>query len=142
MELIFLFLLRVIMATALGSGYPGAFALPGAAIITIAAAAATGYVLVGNMDAYFHSGGPSQWLTAGVTNLRGIYLEVERDTLIAIPLFIFMGFMLQRSKIAEDNLVTMAQLFGPVTGGLGISGGNYLSPRLERWDKLFPPLSC
>ncbi|MEM8813355.1 MAG: TRAP transporter large permease subunit, partial [Pseudomonadota bacterium] len=47
--------------------------------------------------------------------------EPERDTLIAIPLFIFMGIMLQRSKIAEDLLVTMAQLFGPVPGGLGIS---------------------
>ena len=32
-----------------------------------------------------------------------------------------MGIMLQRSKIAEDLLVTMAQLFGPVRGGLGIS---------------------
>ena len=44
-----------------------------------------------------------------------------RDTLIAIPLFIFMGIMLQRSKIAEDLLVAMAQLFGPIPGGLGIS---------------------
>jgi tripartite ATP-independent transporter DctM subunit len=57
----------------------------------------------------------------GVTNFRGIYWEVERDTLIAIPLFVFMGIMLQRSKIAEDLLVTMAQLFGPIPGGLGIS---------------------
>jgi tripartite ATP-independent transporter DctM subunit len=62
-----------------------------------------------------------QWLSAGVTNFRGIYWEAERDTLIAIPLFIFMGIMLQRSKIAEDLLVTMAQLFGPIPGGLGIS---------------------
>ena len=62
-----------------------------------------------------------EWLTAGVMNFRGIYWEVERDTLIAIPLFIFMGIMLQRSKIAEDLLVTMAQLFGPIPGGLGIS---------------------
>ena len=60
-------------------------------------------------------------MTAGVTNFRGVYWEVERDTLIAIPLFVFMGIMLQRSKIAEDLLVTMAQLFGPVPGGLGIS---------------------
>jgi TRAP-type mannitol/chloroaromatic compound transport system permease large subunit len=34
---------------------------------------------------------------------------------------VFMGIMLQRSRIAEDLLVTMAQLFGPVRGGLGIS---------------------
>lgn len=121
MELFFLAVLVLIMATALGSGFPVAFALPGAAIISIVLAAGSGYIFVGNMDAYFHSGGPSQWLTAGVTNLRGIYWEVERDTLIAIPLFIFMGIMLQRSKIAEDLLVTMARLFGTVPGGLGIS---------------------
>src|SRR6056297_3237087 len=121
MELFFLLMLVVIMATALGSGYPVAFALPGAAIITVLAAAGAGYLFAGNPDAYFESGGPSQWLSAGVTNLRGVYWEPERDTLIAIPLFIFMGIMLQRSKIAEDLLITMAQLFGPVPGGLGIS---------------------
>ncbi|HCQ67550.1 MAG TPA: C4-dicarboxylate ABC transporter permease [Rhodobacteraceae bacterium] len=121
MELFFLLLLIVIMAGALGSGYPVAFALPGSAIITIALAAGAGLIFAGSTDAYFHSGGPQQWLSAGVTNLRGVYWEVERDTLIAIPLFIFMGIMLQRSKIAEDLLVTMAQLFGPVPGGLGIS---------------------
>lgn len=121
MEFYFLALLILIMAAALGSGFPVAFALPGAAIITIGLAAGSGYIFAGSTDAFFHSGGPSQWLSAGVTNLRGVYWEVERDTLIAIPLFIFMGIMLQRSKIAEDLLVTMAQLFGPVPGGLGIS---------------------
>ncbi len=121
MELFFLALLVVIMAVALGSGYPVAFALPGAAIITIGLAAGAGYMFGEGTDAYFHSGGPQQWLSAGVTNLRGVYWEVERDTLIAIPLFIFMGIMLQRSKIAEDLLLTMAQLFGPIPGGLGIS---------------------
>ncbi|MBV0911131.1 TRAP transporter large permease [Anianabacter salinae] len=121
MEIFFLLLLIGIMAFALGSGYPVAFALPGAAILTIGLAAASGYLFAGNTDIFFHSGGPSQWLSAGVTNLRGVYWEVDRDTLIAIPLFIFMGIMLQRSKIAEDLLVTMAQLFGPIPGGLGIS---------------------
>ncbi len=121
MELFFLLLLVAIMATALGSGYPVAFSLPGAAILTVMLAAGAGYLFGDGVDAYFGSGGPSQWLSAGVTNLRGIYWEPERDTLIAIPLFIFMGIMLQRSKIAEDLLVTMAQLFGPVPGGLGIS---------------------
>lgn len=121
MELFFLLVLMLIMATALGSGYPVAFALPGSAIITILLAAISGYFFAGDTDAFFHSGGPSEWLSAGVINLRGVYWEVERDTLIAIPLFIFMGIMLQRSKIAEDLLVTMAQLFGPVPGGLGIS---------------------
>ena len=121
MELLFLAILLITLAVALGSGYPVAFALPGAAIFTISLAAVAGYIFGAGPDAYFSHGGPSQWLSAGITNLRGIYWEVERDTLIAIPLFIFMGIMLQRSKIAEDLLMTMSQLFGPVPGGLGIS---------------------
>ncbi len=121
MELFFLLVLIVIMMAALGSGFPVAFSLPGSAIVTIALAALTGYIFEGNIAAYFAHGDPIQWLTAGVTNFRGIYWEPERDTLIAIPLFIFMGIMLERSKIAEDLLVTMGQLFGPVPGGIGIS---------------------
>ena len=121
MEIFFLALLVVLMATALGSGFPVAFALPGSAIVTIVIAGLAGIIFTGDMSTYFHSSGPKEWLTAGVSNLRGIYWEVERDTLIAIPLFIFMGIMLQKSKIAEDLLVTMAQLFGRVPGGLGIS---------------------
>ena len=121
MELLFLALLILLMAIALGSGFPVAFSLPGSAILTVLIAAGAGWLFTGNIDAYFAHGGPGQWLSAGVTNLRGVYWEVERDTLIAIPLFIFMGIMLQRSKIAEDLLVTMAQLFGPIRGGLGIS---------------------
>jgi tripartite ATP-independent transporter DctM subunit len=120
-ELIFLALLIILMAWALGVGFPVAFALPGSAIITISLAAIFGHFFAGNVNAFFAQGGPESWLTSGVTNLRGVYWEVERDTLIAIPLFIFMGIMLQRSRIAEDLLVTMAQLFGPVPGGLGIS---------------------
>lgn len=121
MELLFLLLLILLMAIALGSGYPVAFALPGSAILTIFVAALCGYLFTGNVDAYFVHGGPGQWLSAGVNNLRGVYWQPERDTLIAIPLFIFMGIMLQRSRIAEDLLITMAQLFGPIPGGLGIS---------------------
>ena len=121
MELLFLAILIGLMAGALASGYPVAFALPGSAILSVLLAAICGYVFAGDVDAYFAQGGPTDWLSSGVTNFRGIYWEVERDTLIAIPLFVFMGIMLQRSKIAEDLLVTMAQLFGPVPGGLGIS---------------------
>ena len=121
MELFFLAILVLTMAFALASGFPVAFALPGAAIFTIGLAAFAGIIFAGDDSAYFAQGGPIDWLTAGVTNFRGVYWEVERDTLIAIPLFVFMGIMLQRSKIAEDLLVTMAQLFGPVPGGLGIS---------------------
>ncbi len=121
MEIVFLILLIVLMATALGMGYPVAFALPGSAILTILLAGLCGWIFIGHPDAYFAQGGPHEWLSAGVTNFRGVYWEVERDTLIAVPLFIFMGIMLQRSKIAEDLLLTMAQLFGPIPGGLGIS---------------------
>ena len=121
MELFFLFLLIFLMAFALSSGYPLAFALPGSAIISILLAGLAGYLFEGNANEYFISDGPFQWLNAGITNFRGVYWEVERDTLIAIPLFIFMGIMLQKSKIAEDLLISMGQLFGPVPGGLGIS---------------------
>ncbi len=121
MEVYFLLLLILLMVVALSSGFPVAFALPGSAILAITIAATCGYIFVGDTDAFFSNGGPNQWLSAGVTNLRSLYWEVERDTLIAIPLFVFMGIMLQRSRIAEDLLVAMAQLFGPVPGGLGIS---------------------
>ncbi|OUS36741.1 C4-dicarboxylate ABC transporter permease ['Osedax' symbiont bacterium Rs2_46_30_T18] len=121
MELFFLLLLVVLMIVALTSGFPVAFALPGSAILSVGLAALCGWLFAGDPDAYFAQGGPVQWLSAGVTNIRSLYWDVERDTLIAIPLFIFMGIMLQRSKIAEDLLVAMAQLFGPIPGGLGIS---------------------
>lgn len=121
MELLFLTLLIIIMAVALGSGYPVAFALPGSAVLAIAIAALSGYLYAGSIDFFFVNGGPTAWLSTGVTNARGLYWVIERDTLIAIPLFIFMGLMLQRSKVAEDLLLAMAQLFGPVRGGLGIS---------------------
>lgn len=121
MELVFLALLILIMVLALSSGFPVAFALPGSAIITISLAAVTGYIFADDPSAYFAQDGPTQWLTAGITNFRSLYWEVERDTLIAIPLFVFMGIMLERSRIAEDLLVSMARLFGPVPGGLGIS---------------------
>ena len=121
MEHLFLTLLVLIMIAALASGFPVAFALPGSAIISIGLAAFFGYLFAGDVSAYFASDGPIEWLTAGITNFRSNYWDVETDTLIAIPLFIFMGIMLQKSKIAEDLLVTMGQLFGPIPGGLGIS---------------------
>ncbi|HPE61410.1 MAG TPA: TRAP transporter large permease subunit [Thiolinea sp.] len=121
MELVFLGLLLLLMMWALLAGYPVAFALPGSAIITVTLAALSGWLFAGDTSAYFAGDGPTQWLSAGVTNFRSLYWGVDRDTLIAIPLFIFMGIMLQRSRIAEDLLVAMAQLFGPLPGGLGIS---------------------
>ena len=121
MESVFLLILILTMIIALASGFPVAFSLPGSAVLTILMAALAGYLFANNPSEYFHQDGPIQWLSAGITNFRAVYWEVERDTLIAIPLFIFMGIMLQRSKIAEDLLVTMGQLFGPIPGGLGTS---------------------
>lgn len=46
---------------------------------------------------------------------------ITNPVLIAVPLFIFMGVVLERSKIAEVLLTTMGQLFGTLRGGLGLS---------------------
>ncbi len=46
---------------------------------------------------------------------------MNNDVLLAIPLFIFMGVMMERSRIAEELLETMGRLFGPLPGGLGIA---------------------
>ena len=121
MEIFFLVILILTMIVALASGFPVAFALPGSAILSIGFAAFFGYIFEGDASAFFAQDGPIEWLTAGITNFRSVYWDVESDTLIAIPLFIFMGIMLQKSKIAEDLLVTMGQLFGAIPGGLGIS---------------------
>ena len=66
MELLFLALLIVLMVWALGSGFPVAFALPGAAILSISAAALAGWIFAGDTGAYFAQGGPAQWLTAKI----------------------------------------------------------------------------
>ena len=122
MELFFLALLILMLACALASGFPVAFAIPGSAILTIALAAACGYLLAGDINTFFvHGGGPDAWLSAGVLNFRSVYRSDENDTLIAIPLFVFMGLMLQRSKVAEDLLLAMARLFSVIRGGLGLS---------------------
>ncbi len=50
-----------------------------------------------------------------------VYGVMTNEVLLAIPLFIFMGVMLERSRVAEDLLETMGRLFGTLRGGLGIS---------------------
>src|SRR3990167_8362692 len=50
-----------------------------------------------------------------------IYGNMTNDVLIAVPLFVFMGTMLERSKVAEELLENMGRLFGRLRGGLGIS---------------------
>lgn len=46
---------------------------------------------------------------------------MQNDTLLAIPFFTLMGIVLERSKMAEDLLETVAQVFGPVRGGLAVA---------------------
>ena len=48
-----------------------------------------------------------------------VFGVITNDVLIAIPLFVIMGVVLERSKIAEDLLDTMGRLFGQLRGGLG-----------------------
>src|SRR5690606_33924739 len=86
-------------------GFPVAFTLPG----TPLAFALIG-LLVGAFD-------PSN-LSSIAPRYLGIMLN---EVLVAVPLFIFMGMMLERSGIAEQLLVTMGRLFGDLRGGLGIS---------------------
>lgn len=50
-----------------------------------------------------------------------IYGIMGNVTLMAIPLFILMGLILEKSKMAEGLLISMGKLFGPVRGGLAIS---------------------
>ncbi len=86
-------------------GYPVAFSLAGTALA---------FAWVGGMTGYFDSA----FLYALPNRLYGI---MTNQTLIAVPLFVFMGVMLERSRVAENLLDTMASLFGPLRGGLGIS---------------------
>lgn len=50
-----------------------------------------------------------------------IYGIMSNFTLMAVPLFIFMGLILEKSRMAEDLLVSMSRLFGSLRGGLAIS---------------------
>ncbi len=86
-------------------GYPVSFTLAGTALVFALAGMA-----IGVFDPAF----------LGVLPHR-IYGVMTNEVLIAIPLFIFMGVMLERSKVAEELLDTMGQLFGRLRGGLGIS---------------------
>jgi tripartite ATP-independent transporter DctM subunit len=86
-------------------GYPVAFTLAGTALIFTFIGKATG-----TFDPAF--------LEALPNRLYGI---MTNQVLIAVPLFVFMGVMLERSKIAENLLETMTRLFGPLRGGMGIS---------------------
>lgn len=86
-------------------GFPVAFSLAGVSL----AFASIGY-LAGVFD-------PSNF-----TSLAPRYLGVmTNEVLVAVPMFIFIGMMLERSGIAERLLITMGRLFGSLRGGLGFS---------------------
>ncbi len=61
---------------------------------------------------------PAQFFNALPLRLYGI---MANDVLLAIPFFTFMGLILERSRMAEDLLDTIGQVFGPIRGGLAIA---------------------
>ena len=63
--------------------------------------------------------GAPPWVL-GVTNLRGVYWEVERDTLIAIPLFILAGALMNTVCISTRLIAFVSSLIGFVRGGLAM----------------------
>ncbi|MFL0800811.1 MAG: TRAP transporter large permease subunit [Agarilytica sp.] len=103
-ELLPLFMFLAV-CLALMVGYPVAFTLAGIALIF----AGIG-VLSGNFQAEFLLNYPER-----------IFGTMTNTTLVAVPLFVFMGVILERSKIAEELLENMGRLCGPLPAGLGIS---------------------
>jgi len=87
------------------AGYPVALTLGGVSL----AFAALGH-LTGAMNVALLGALPQR-----------VFGVMTNEVLLAIPLFVFMGVMLERSRIAEELLETMGRLFGALRGGLGIS---------------------
>ena len=99
------FIMFVTVCLVLMVGYPVAFSLAGTALL---------FALMGMVTGYFDPA----FLQALPNRLFGI---MENGTLIAVPLFVLMGIMLEKSRLAEDLLGSMADLFGRFRSGLGIS---------------------
>ncbi len=93
------------LLAALTLGYPVALTLGGVALIFAGIGTA-----LGAFDPAFLAALPNR-----------IFGIVSNQTLLAVPLFVFMGVMLERSKLAERLLTTMAALFGGMRGGLALS---------------------
>ena len=87
------------------AGFPVAFTLGGTALLF-----ALGGALAGVFDVSFLGTMPNR--------LFGI---MGNETLVAVPLFVFMGVTLERARIAEDLLDALGRLFGGLRGGLGIA---------------------
>jgi tripartite ATP-independent transporter DctM subunit len=88
------------------AGFPVAFSLAGTAL----AFALIG-VLTGTFDPTFLGAAPNR-IYGGV---------MSSEILVAVPLFVFMGVMLERARIAEDLLGTLSDCFGKLRGGLGLA---------------------
>ncbi|MRG73348.1 TRAP transporter large permease subunit [Alphaproteobacteria bacterium HT1-32] len=86
-------------------GFPVAFTLAGTALL---------YALIGLGFGIFDMS------LFGAMASR-IYGTMTNEVLIAVPLFVFMGVMLERSKVAEELLETMGAAFGSMRGGIGLS---------------------
>ncbi|MCB1520055.1 MAG: TRAP transporter large permease subunit [Hyphomicrobiaceae bacterium] len=97
--------LLVSVCAAMMIGYPVAFTLAGVSVLFAFIGAA-----LGAFDLIFLNAIPSR-----------IYGVMGNENLVAVPLFVFMGVMLERSRIAEELLTTMGQCFGSLRGGLAIS---------------------
>lgn len=93
------------VVVALMAGYPVALTLAGVSL---------GFAVLG------HALGAMNFSIIGALPQR-IFGVMTNDVLLAIPMFIFMGVMLERSRIAEDLLERMGRLFGTLRGGLGYS---------------------
>jgi tripartite ATP-independent transporter DctM subunit len=105
MTTLLLALLLIGLIVGLLSGYPVAFVLGGVALLIAFLGEALGV-----FDMSFIAAFPSR-----------IYGIMTNDLLIAVPLFVFMGGILERSKIAEELLSTMSRLCGNIRAGLGLS---------------------
>ena len=101
----FCFLLFLILAILLIAGYPVALTLAGVSILLGLA----GYAL----DLF-----PIILLNVLPNRIFGI---ISNETLIAVPLFIFMGIMLERSGIASELLESISKIWSEVKGGLAYS---------------------
>ncbi len=105
MTLLLFILLLVSLVLGLLSGFPVAFVLAGVSLI---------FALIGELAGVFDMA----YLAALPNRIYGI---MTNDLLIAVPLFVFMGCMLERARIAEELLENMAKLFGRGRAGLPIS---------------------
>ncbi|MGC3873865.1 TRAP transporter large permease [Halomonas sp. GXIMD04776] len=103
--------LFAVICVVLMFGYPVALSLAGTALAF--AGLGMGLQTMG-IDAHFDS----SFLSAFPNRLYGI---MTNQTLLAVPLFVLMGVLLEKSKVAETLLDAMALLFGSLRGGLGIS---------------------